>query len=282
MERTKCNLCGSSSSRWKNLFIKHKYIFVRCEECGFVFTSQIPEPDELKSAYCKDYYSGLIYKNYTERMFERRKGYVSFLMHFQSLINKKNGKILEIGCATGDFLDAARFLGYETYGIEISEWAANESKIKGHKIQNINVDEIEKSEFKEIEFDYIFLWDVFEHLAYPDSIIKKLVPLLKIDGVLVLNTLNIASPTVKLIGKRWSHYYPPYHLSYFGLKTLRNLLSQNSLNVINVRTEGKLFYDDYINKYYLLTWIFNKRIVHRISNVLKLGYSQTVIARKIE
>ena len=110
MDRTSCDLCGTPASRWKSLFMKDSYLFVRCRKCGFVFTKQVPSVSELKSAYSRGYYNGVIYKNYNEKLYERRMGYVSFLSYFQSLTGKKQGKILEIGCATGDFLDAARFL----------------------------------------------------------------------------------------------------------------------------------------------------------------------------
>jgi len=212
MDRTTCDLCGNPDSGWKSLFIKDSYLFVKCRRCGFVFTKQIPSSSDLQSAYTKEYYNGSIYKDYAEKIYERRLGYVSFLSYFQSRTGIKKGKLLEIGCATGDFLDAARFIGYETIGIVLSEWAANEALKKGHNVKNCDVDNIDSSEIKDMTFDSVFLWDVFEHLAYPNKALGKIVKILRKGGVITLNTLNISSPTVKYLNEKWSHYFPPYHL----------------------------------------------------------------------
>ncbi len=89
------------------------------------------------------------------------------------------GKILEIGCATGDFLDVAAFLGYDCYGIEISEWAASIAKEKGHNVINIDISSLNINLNFNEDFDAIFMLDVLEHLAYPNRVIKLLSSYLK-------------------------------------------------------------------------------------------------------
>lgn len=177
-----CDLCGSNPKKFKKLFVKNDYTFVKCTNCGFVFTAEVPEEKQLKQAYSKNYYNGEVYKDYQEKMYEHRKVFASQLSNFQSITGIKSGKILEIGCATGDFLDAASFLGYETYGIEISEWAAEIAKEKGHTIFNIDVTNFDVENFSVQNFDAVFMWDVFEHLAYPNVVLRNISRLLKNGG----------------------------------------------------------------------------------------------------
>lgn len=202
-ERTICDLCGSTYSDWEILFHKYDFTFVKCSKCGFVFTKEIPTAKELEIAYSEKYFNGSIYDNYTEKLYDRRKDYVSYLSYIQSLTGLYRGKILEVGSATGDFLDAANFLGYDAYGIEISAWAANVAKSKGHKIYNISIENIEQTELKNISFDCLFMWDVFEHLSFPNKVIQKVKSYLNTKGIVVIHTLNIGSPTVKFLGSKW-------------------------------------------------------------------------------
>ena len=71
------------------------------------------------------------------------------------------------------------------------------------------------------------MWVVFEHLAYPNKKLSKLNGMFKKGGAIVINTLNIGSPTVKYLGQSWSHYVPPHHLSFFSCNTIRNILEKN-------------------------------------------------------
>jgi hypothetical protein len=98
----------------------------------------------------------------------------------------------------------------------------------------------------------------------------------------MINTLNVGSPTVKFLSKKWSHYYPPFHLSFFDLKTMKLILEKTGFDLINQKTAGPLFYDDYINKYYVGGFLFKKRIIQKVTNKLKLGYAQTIIAKKLK
>lgn len=275
-QRLKCDLCNSTSDYWAQMFIKNNYTFVKCKRCGFVFTKQVPSNAELSNAYSKGYYNGEVYNNYEDSHFERLIKYINALGSFQRSTRINSGEILEIGCATGDFLDAAKFLGYDTNGIEISEWAASIAKRKGHNIINIDVTEYEISEGHSFKYDAIFMWDVFEHLAYPNTVLKNVTKLLNKGGCVVINTLNIGSPTVKYLNKRWSQYMPPYHLSFFNMKTMNIILKQNNLRMVEIRTHGPLFYDGDSNKNYVLKFLFNNRIISTLSNRLNLGYAQTV------
>jgi 2-polyprenyl-3-methyl-5-hydroxy-6-metoxy-1,4-benzoquinol methylase len=183
INRDSCELCGSSKSDWKALFNKSNFTIVKCEKCKLIFTQEIPSTEELEIAYSEQYFNGDIYNNYNEASMQKKRGYVSLLSNFQSLTGNKTGTILEVGCATGFFLDAAKFLEYETYGIEISKWASKIATKKGHKVLNISISDILNSEFKNIKYDCIFMLDVFEHLTNPRQVLENLMLFLSLMGI---------------------------------------------------------------------------------------------------
>jgi hypothetical protein len=126
------------------------------------------------------------------------------------------------------------------------------------------------------------MWDVLEHVSNPFDTLKNANNVTRMEGLITINTLNISSPTVKYLGKEWSHFFPPHHLFYYGLKTLKLYLSKTGYSILKLRTSGPLFYDDLKDKYYILKGLFSNYKLQRFTNKLKLGYVQFVIAKKIK
>lgn len=277
--RKYCNLCKSSI--FKRLFTKSEYTFVKCKKCNLVFILEEPTEIQLRKYYDRDYYEGKVYNSYDADEPQRKRYYVQQLMYFENYFKSENKEILEIGSATGTFLDCARYFGYHVVGIEKSIYSANIAKSKNHEVYTRNLEELVTEKILEKDrFGAVFMWDVLEHLNDPDLTLKHINYLTTAGGLLVLNTLNIDSPTVKYLGKKWSHFLPPQHLFYYSLETLKKYLFENGFSILIQRTAGPLFYDDILDKYYIFKKIFSHTTIEKISNKLKLGYAQYVIAEK--
>lgn len=278
--RTSCDYCDSQYEQFISLFSVNSYNIVKCKNCGLVFTLEIPGNTELEEYYGKSYFEGDIYKSYSEQDAERKRYFLGQIMYFESFYNSYNGKILEMGSATGSFLDCARFLGYEGIGTEKSEYASQIANSKNLNVFKNDLPELVNHTLKKGSFDAVFMWDVIEHLNSPSSTLKYINYLTKPGGLLTLNTLNISSPTVKFLKEKWSQFLPPAHLFYFSLKTINNYLTKFGYDIIKLKTSGPLFYDDLTNKYYILKNLFSNKFIQRITDKLKLGYSQFLIAKK--
>ena len=95
------------------------------------------------------------------------------------------GKLLEVGCATGDFLRHAKET-YEVWGNDISSFAVDEAKKKNEDISDrITSGLIEAQNYPKESFDVIVMWDVIEHLYDPVDAFKNLLDALKPGGVFV-------------------------------------------------------------------------------------------------
>ncbi|MFZ5845471.1 MAG: class I SAM-dependent methyltransferase [Patescibacteria group bacterium] len=140
---------------------------------------------------------------------------------------KPTGKLLDVGCAMGFFVELAGASGFDAYGFDPSVYAVAEAKklLDGR----ITLGTIKEVQYPRQFFDVITLFDVFEHLVDPLGDLQKLSALLKNDGIMVIATGDSRSLMAKVMNSRWTFYNPPQHLFYFDKKTLSNLLQRGNL-----------------------------------------------------
>jgi 2-polyprenyl-3-methyl-5-hydroxy-6-metoxy-1,4-benzoquinol methylase len=243
-----CNLCGSMD--------RHPYCpenglgLVECQNCGFVFVSPRPDPEELYALYGETYFhndeSGVVgYTNYIHDEANIRQTAQRRLRHLEKYM--QSGKLLDVGCATGFFLDEARQRGWDVVGLDVSsfgvEYARQHFGLTAHHTT------LTDSEFPAASFDMLTMWDVIEHVPDPKAYVHQAAELLRSGGVISLATPDIDSIPARLAGKRWVGFkLSEEHVYYFSVKTLSQMLNQAGFEVLDVRHIGKyvplsLFHD---------------------------------------
>jgi SAM-dependent methyltransferase len=155
----------------------------------------------------------------------------------------KPKRILEIGCASGQFLDLLKQRGAEyTVGIELSEGAAAKARLKS-TIDKVIVGNIESMQTAlELEsFDLIVASHVLEHLVDPWVSLKKLCSFLKPGGQLLgalpnVRHISVISPLI--IRKDWKYRDSGVldwtHLRFFAYESVRDFLSIEELNQVKI------------------------------------------------
>ena len=170
----------------------------------------------------------------------------------------KEGKLLDVGCSTGIFLEVAKEKGLDVYGIELSKWSYKKSKIITGNVYN---KELEKCMFKNNFFDIVTMWDVLEHLTDPNIELKEIHRILKKDGNLIITTPNINSFFSRLTKRNWWAIMR-MHLFYFSPNTITKLLNNNKFNVIQIKS-----YSRTIMLKYSIEWLKSYKYLY---NILKL------------
>ncbi|WP_455144920.1 class I SAM-dependent methyltransferase [Brachyspira pilosicoli] len=170
MMNDKCPICSMENAieyLYKNS-IGNKSI-VKCKNCEIEYLYPYPTQKELEEIYSDDYAAWGIGK---EDSFSKMKKDKFKKLLKDVLKYKKNGKLLDIGCGPGYLMEEAEKLGFDVYGIEVGEKAADIAKNKfgNEKIYN---GIIEKSNFKNNYFDIIMMSDVLEHVVNPLDLLKK-------------------------------------------------------------------------------------------------------------
>lgn len=240
MENIVCNLCGNNKVLPFYQYVpdyllnndKIKVNFVKCTSCGLIYQNPRPTLKEMSEHYPENYESytyddelnnsSTLLKTVYQYGINKR---IRFVTHF-----KKHGRLLDLGCSTGIFLNG--FKGspnWNLFGVEINKKAAHIAQNKG---LNVFTGTLEEANFPNEYFDVVTMWDVLEHLHDPASSLKEIYRILKPDGILVIRVPNENSWDAHIFGRYWSGLDAPRHLFIFTPITLNRMLSVQNFETI--------------------------------------------------
>ncbi len=251
--------------------------FSTCSNCGFVFSNPyVPEEHII------DFYSQLEDLEYSTEADGRAKNFEVILKRLQKL-DKAGKSLLDIGAASGIFLDLARKApyDYDITGIEPSAMLVEEAK----KLYNIELFQGTIENFVPTagqKFAVITLLDILEHLVNPDAFMEKISTLMEEKGILVIVTPDIGSLAARWAGQRWWHYRIA-HVNFFNLKSLTYLLKNHGFEILMKKRYAWNF-----SLFYLVTRIFPalkdkntlQKVLKRVNLKLQLFDSWEIYAGK--
>ena len=210
MEYVKCNFCNNNSE--KLLFSKKDkfglsecdFNIVQCRSCGLIYINPRPSKNEIGKFYPETYSwkeTLTAESKITKIVRKLEKIYRCHLLNYETskvikVSKRKTGRLLDVGCGSGDRLDIFRRLGFEAYGVEISPSAEYARK---HLGLNVLHGDLFKAKFPESFFDIITLYNVLEHTHNPKKVIGELHRILKEDGIVAIPVPNTNSLQCKLI-----------------------------------------------------------------------------------
>jgi len=224
VEDVSCNLCGSDHYRVTGTELEFE--IRTCRDCGLVYVSPQPCADELPA-----FYAGMYADRESETVAARSLGHVE--RHLRSIINGRRpegGRLLDIGCGYGRFLESLADLPWELTGTEISETAMAHV---GEAVPSATVHRglIEDVDFEEHSFDAITMVAVLEHVKDPKATIARITRWLAPGGVLLVQVPYIA-PFIRakrLLPFLPIHFEAPRHLYDFSPRTLPRYFEEAGL-----------------------------------------------------
>ena len=129
--------------------------------------------------------------------------------------------VLDFGSGSGEFLELAKSLGWEGYGLDLDRKAVETARRRGVSCQVGGVQELEQLDKS---FDYITLSHVIEHVHNPLDLLRACRATLNTEGVLWIETPNIDSLGHQRFGSNWRGLEPPRHLILFNPSSLNQIL----------------------------------------------------------
>lgn len=141
---------------------------------------------------------------------------------------RKNGKLLDIGCGSGNYLYWMKQFGWDVAGIETSIIAtekANELAL------NVFCGQLSDARFPDNHFDIVTMWQAIEHLYDPKSVLNEVNRILKDDGLLLMGMPNIGSFEFFIFKHNWPPIEIPRHLYQFSPSTITMLLTRTGFSV---------------------------------------------------
>src|SRR3990172_6576957 len=203
-----------------------------CKMCKVGFTTPFPSSTEISSLYSSGSYradSGKRFVGVVETMitFSRRLR----RQRIEKYIEK--GRILDIGCGRGVFLDEMRKHGWEVAGTEYNEDTAKSI----NEIYDIHVVTGNPGDwgFPPESFDVVTMNHVLEHMSAPEKAIDECSKVLREGGLLVVAVPNITS-LQSIIGKHlWFHLDIQYHIYHFSEMGLSSLIEKHGFHLLRIR-----------------------------------------------
>lgn len=237
-----CLVCGGD--RWEAVTRGQPYAVVRCAVCGLGMINPRPGPQALRAYYDERYFSretgSAGYADYLRWEPWIKKTAVRRLDLIERWI-RPPGRLLEIGCAAGFFLEVARSRGWDVRGIELSPWAARiaQERLGSHCVVQRSIEEA-AAELGDAPFDVVVGWDVLEHLLEPDQALSSLYAAMTERGILAVTTPDAEGWLARWMGPRWMNYAKlPEHIYMFGRQNLCELLWQQRFQPLVVQSHGK-------------------------------------------
>lgn len=231
MKYVSCDCCDSDD--WQLVYSRSQVPhaagpIVQCNVCGLVyvnprdFEKQWFDVPEVLQSYLEAAKSRLPVYRYRLEQIERYK---------------RGGKLLEVGCYAGAFLNLAKQHGWECSGVEPSP-VVSEYARKSYGV-NIFPGFLREARLSSNSFDVIVLFHVLEHLSSPKRELFEIHRILREKGTLVIEVPDIEHPVHKLAKKpKW--LFVPGHFYYFSQQTLRNLLERVGFEIIEVQPSYKI------------------------------------------
>jgi len=203
-------------------------------DCGLRFTNPRPLSGDLGH-----YYKSPDYISHSNS----RKGFFNGIYHEvrkytiirkYRMISRFSGgnSILDIGCATGEFLSYMHSRNWVTLGIEPDQQARDQAR----EMHGLNVQE--ESYLDQIpnnSLDVITLWHVLEHVSDLPGRMATLERILKPGGILVVAVPNPDCYDAVLYGEFWAGYDVPRHLYHFSRQSMEKLLIRNKLKLKHIQ-----------------------------------------------
>jgi len=251
-----------------------RWTFFSCPDCGFVFANPAPAQDEIAH-----FYAALADEEYSQEGEGRGRNFSTILRRLRPYA-PAGSALLDVGAASGIFLNLARNVGYRVAGIEPSAaLVADAKRLYGLELFCGTVEQFIANE----KFSVITLLDVLEHVTDPGAFLAALNGFLSPGGMLVIVTPDIGSLAARIMGGRWWHYRVA-HLNFFNRRSLDRLLQDHGFEIALRKRFAWNF-----SAYYLLTRVFPflkgkalQRPLKKLHCRLQLADSWEIYARKKE
>ncbi|MBN2322601.1 MAG: methyltransferase domain-containing protein [Spirochaetes bacterium] len=211
--------CLFSHRRYAAVRRENDYTLHRCRRCGDLFLFEIRDKGRIYDD--KDYFLSDYERQYGRSYIEDRDNIVSIGAERIGIIEEiavKKGRILDVGCALGFFLDLARARGWETVGVEISKFASEWAR------KNLSLD-VRTGSFLETDlpsasFDAVSFLFVAEHAPDTEAVVRKAYAILKKGGILCVALPNRGGVSYRTAKRTYIADHPRDH--YIDT-TVRNL-----------------------------------------------------------
>ena len=282
-----CPVCQKNQIIPDKIVSRNKFrTYRRCQNCSIVYISySIEEKKVYESSYFFEDYQKQYGKTYQQDFDSIKNQGLRRINNIKKINSKlKNKDILDIGCAFGPFLAAAKENDMNPFGTDISNQAVSyvqkELKFPCSIAQFPKFDS--QKTFGIQEFDFVTMWYVIEHFENLDEVLKKVSSLVKKGGIFAFSTPCGEGVSAKTNKDEFYQKSPSDHFSVWEKSTVKKIMKKYGFKVLKIVSTGhhpERF--SYIKRRNLQSGCFQWNFFEFISKINKLGDTMEVYCKRI-
>jgi 2-polyprenyl-3-methyl-5-hydroxy-6-metoxy-1,4-benzoquinol methylase len=238
LEAPPCEICGADAPQpvaaRTDLFLGGDtvYIICRCGGCGVLYQHPRPTAETIGLLYPAEDYPEYVEGLHTEPWLGRTMRRYGLRKRCRKATRyRAGGRLLDVGCATGDFVwEMSRQPGWSALGIDMSQAAVTYARSQMGVVAAVGL--LNHAPFADGSLDAITLWNVFEHVYNPRAVLSEAARLLRPGGVLVMTHPNVGSIDRRIFGDTWIGYELPRHIYLYPADLLRDLAAEHGLREV--------------------------------------------------
>jgi 2-polyprenyl-3-methyl-5-hydroxy-6-metoxy-1,4-benzoquinol methylase len=238
-------------------------------QCGLIWLNPMPLPQDLGQAYVhyythdvqagsarkgrlrqlywlikRGYWAGKYnYKNGLNSLwvsllgkllyfFPIRRGEVDVEIRFLPAL--PGGRLLDVGCGSGEWLQLMHGLGWRAEGIDFDQ---NAVAVAAQNGLQVSLGSLEQKNYPNDTFDAVTLNHVIEHVPDPVATLAECARILKPGGRIVVATPNNSSLGHRFFKNHWRGLEPPRHLHIFSPESIRRAFGLAGFQTVSVRPQ---------------------------------------------
>lgn len=246
LKEINCNSCGSQQHH--TLTNYEEFRIVKCADCGLIYVNPMPFiPQDTFHEISSDFYYTDVQENLeAEKIEHTAKTFEQQVREWSAFLPDSEERwLLDVGCGTGLFVNAAKGAGWHACGCDVDkplvELGRNRFDVE------LSHADLHKCHYADEKFDVVNLKYVLEHLPNPFEVLQETYRVLKPGGIVQIivpnegglyNQINIILRRKTV--ERWGTLTPPHHLHAYTPKTLSLLLSRAGFDVRSTQTASPL------------------------------------------
>lgn len=227
-----CEICQSTRiAIWATV---SNYDYYRCKTCQYLYVHPKPSAQQIQ-----DYYQDARFYRQAESEELRLREEASRRVRWLSELAQRYGldkSLLDVGCASGIFLEQARASGWLAEGIELSPLLASRARSKGLSVMDGRMEDVNGKR----RYPVVTAWEVIEHAMDPVKFVAHIRSRVREGGLVALSTPLSNGIPARILGSRFPMIYPPEHLGLFSKKSITMLAKRFGLRTIHFRSFSNL------------------------------------------
>lgn len=226
----RCPLCGGDDA--VTMFVKDAFPHVRCRGCEMAYVNPILKAEALERLYTEEQSYNAVLASEAQDSLDRIK-----FSYYCTLLEERlpdRGRILDVGCGAGLFLEIAAQRGWDVLACEPNRACRSRLEEKGipHVGQGLEDVAVEPE-----SLDCVTMWTVLEHVPDPAGYLKRACGLLREGGLLCILVPNLDALANRILHEKSTTFCGDSHINFFNRATLGRMLEQAGCEIVDAETQ---------------------------------------------